>query len=342
MKKIMMILMVIMFAFTCVGGSVFILADIPAAVQEDKDKNASEDSGDNETSTTASGYWSSSSYYASSFEGGTGTSSDPYLISNAEQLARLAYLSNSSSYYSSYNSKTYQLTDDIDLSAHYWIPIGLKYAFQGNFYGNYHTIKGMTCYMSSGTDSNYYATADNANSYICALFGKVYGDAAIFNFSLSNVSITTASASMSTKYYKFSAVAGLVLASSDNTPMISNVNLFGNIKSSLTGTATEFLMAGAVCYTEGAVISNVSSYMTMYDSSNMSTSSSSTSICGGIAAFITSESFVIKCAMLGYIDFYGFGGGNTYAGGIVGQLGGSSTLKTSYVTRGGYHTNTSS
>lgn len=331
-----------MFAFTCVGGSVFILADIPAAVQEDKDKNASEDSGDNETSTTASGYWSSSSYYDSSFEGGTGTSSDPYLISNAGQLARLAYLSNSSSYYSSYNSKTYQLTDDIDLSAHYWIPIGLKYAFQGNFYGNYHTIKGMTCYMSSGTDSNYYATADNANSYICALFGKVYGDVAIFNFSLSNVSITTASASMSTKYYKFSAVAGLALASSDNTPMISNVNLFGNIKSSLTGTATEFLMAGAVCYTEGAVISNVSSYMTMYDSSNMSTSSSSTSICGGIAAFITSESFVIKCAMLGYIDFYGFGGGNTYAGGIVGQLGGSSTLKTSYVTRGGYHTNTSS
>ena len=331
-----------MFAFTCVGGSVFILADIPAAVQENKDKNASEDSGDNETSTTASGYWSSSSYYDSSFEGGTGTSSDPYLISNAGQLARLAYLSNSSSYYSSYNSKTYQLTDDIDLSAHYWIPIGLKYAFQGNFYGNYHTIKGMTCYMSSGTDSNYYATADNANSYICALFGKVYGDVAIFNFSLSNVSITTASASMSTKYYKFSAVAGLALASSDNTPMISNINLFGNIKSSLTGTATEFLMAGAVCYTEGAVISNVSSYMTMYDSSNMSTSSSSTSICGGIAAFITSESFVIKCAMLGYIDFYGFGGGNTYAGGIVGQLGGSSTLKTSYVTRGGYHTNTSS
>lgn len=334
--------MIFMFAFTCVGGSVFILADIPAAVQENKDKNASEDSGDNETSTTASGYWSSSSYYDSSFEGGTGTSSDPYLISNAGQLARLAYLSNSSSYYSSYNSKTYQLTDDIDLSAHYWIPIGLKYAFQGNFYGNYHTIKGMTCYMSSGTDSNYYATADNANSYICALFGKVYGDVAIFNFSLSNVSITTASASMSTKYYKFSAVAGLALASSDNTPMISNINLFGNIKSSLTGTATEFLMAGAVCYTEGAVISNVSSYMTMYDSSNMSTSSSSTSICGGIAAFITSESFVIKCAMLGYIDFYGFGGGNTYAGGIVGQLGGSSTLKTSYVTRGGYHTNTSS
>ena len=120
--------MIFMFAFTCIGGSVFILADIPAAVQEDKDKNASEDSGDNETSTTASGYWSSSSYYASSFEGGTGTSSDPYLISNAEQLARLSYLSNSSSYYSSYNSKTYQLTDDIDLSAHYWIPIGLKYA----------------------------------------------------------------------------------------------------------------------------------------------------------------------------------------------------------------------
>ena len=34
----MTILAIILFAFTCVGGSVFYLADIPAAVQEEKNQ----------------------------------------------------------------------------------------------------------------------------------------------------------------------------------------------------------------------------------------------------------------------------------------------------------------
>lgn len=340
MKKIMMILMVVMFAFTCVGGSVFILADLPAAIQEDKDKDSFDDGSDNETNAMASGYWSS--YYSSSFAGGDGSSSKPYLISNAKELARLSYLSNSSSTYADYNSKYYKLTDDIDISEHYWIPIGLKYAFQGQFYGYYHNIKRMTCYMSSATDSNYYATADNANSYICALFGKLYGGAMLFNFSMSNVSITTASVAMSSKYYKFSAVAGLALSSSDDSPMLSNINLFGTIRSSLTGSATEFYMAGVICYGEGIYVSQITNYMSMYDSSSMSTSSSSSSICGGIMAHAASGTNVMDCAMLGYIDFYGFGGGNTYAGGVVGQLAGSSTLQTSYATKGSAYSTASS
>lgn len=68
-----MILMVVMFAFTCVGGSIFILADLPAAIQEDKDKDSFDDGSDNETKVTATNYWDTMTYYrASSFSGGDG------------------------------------------------------------------------------------------------------------------------------------------------------------------------------------------------------------------------------------------------------------------------------
>ncbi len=94
-----------------------------------------------DVSATTSGNWSS--YYASSFAGGSGTSSSPYLISSGAQLARLAYLLDSSSY-ASYNTKSYKLTNDIDLSAHYWSPIGLKNYFSGGFSCNGYVIYGLT------------------------------------------------------------------------------------------------------------------------------------------------------------------------------------------------------
>lgn len=86
------------------------------------------------------GLWTD--YKASSFAGGSGTSSSPYQISNAAQLAYMAYLVNSNT---TYRNKYYQLTADIDLSAHYWYPIGKEnYSFNGTFDGQYHTISNMT------------------------------------------------------------------------------------------------------------------------------------------------------------------------------------------------------
>lgn len=88
----------------------------------------------------ATGLWTD--YKASSFAGGSGTSSSPYQISNAAQLAYMAYLVNSNT---TYRNKYYQLTADIDLSAHYWYPIGKgNYSFNGTFDGQYHTISNMT------------------------------------------------------------------------------------------------------------------------------------------------------------------------------------------------------
>lgn len=320
MKKIMTILAIILFAFTCVGGSVFYLADIPAAVQEEKNKENYDEN--EETNTTASGYWSS--YYASSFAGGTGESDKPYLIETAEQLARMAYLINGSSY-ASYNTKSYELTADIDLSAHYWVPIGNDHDFMGTFYGGYHVIKGMTCYMSSATDSNYKVG--------CALFGNAKQNAEIYSFSMTGISITTASVAFDTsKYYKFAGVVAQLSCDSGSC-MLFNVNIFGTIQSSFSGSPYELLMGGAVGYAQNAGISGIQSYVTIRDSSSSSSSSTRNAYCGGVVGWAASGCSLYGTAMLGYIDFYGLGT-NSGGGGLVGQLSGGAEIKESYAVYG--------
>ena len=85
---------------------------------------------------------------ATGFAGGSGTESDPYLISTGAQLAFLARAINSSNNKKSntYYNKYYKLTNSIDLNGLEWDPIGCYYwdsynsvkycAFQGNFNGN--------------------------------------------------------------------------------------------------------------------------------------------------------------------------------------------------------------
>ncbi len=91
-------------------------------------------------------------YSADSFEKGSGSYTSPYVITNAKQLARMAYLFRYGGGYGKY----FVLENDIDLSAHEWFPIGggeylstternpnNKYYFQGHFNGKGHTVKGL-------------------------------------------------------------------------------------------------------------------------------------------------------------------------------------------------------
>lgn len=89
-------------------------------------------------------------YAADSYAGGTGTQSDPYLISSAEQLAKLAKDVKDGPEISYIREGSYyRLTQDIDLSAHKWYPIGtmlnntINKSFAGFFDGNSRTISGM-------------------------------------------------------------------------------------------------------------------------------------------------------------------------------------------------------
>ena len=111
------------------------------------------------------GVWTD--YAASDFAGGTGTEDDPYKIATAGQLAKL---SNDVSGGTSYQGTFFVLTENIDLSAHRWVPIGLykwtssgttvNKSFQGFLDGNDKTISGM--YVDESNDK-----------YCGGLFGKI-------------------------------------------------------------------------------------------------------------------------------------------------------------------------
>lgn len=116
-------------------------------------------------------YWSDSGIRATSFAGGSGTSSSPYLISTPAQLGYLCYLINSSTS-SSYKSKYYKVTANLDMSDNKWIPIGYSsssYAFTGNFDG-------------AGYWINYMDIEGSYNA--CGLFGYVSGSGTIKNIKM--------------------------------------------------------------------------------------------------------------------------------------------------------------
>ena len=98
-------------------------------------------------------------YAAADFAGGTGTEADPYQIATAEQLAKL---SKDVSEGNEYQGMFFKLTENIDLSSHRWIPIGIsKWEldetttdrwFEGFVDGNNKTIRGLI--VDERTDKN--------------------------------------------------------------------------------------------------------------------------------------------------------------------------------------------
>lgn len=116
------------------------------------------------------GVWTD--YAADSFESGSGTQADPYVIATAEQLAKLAVDVNSGVDSVSHTGEYFVLSGNIDLSAHRWRPIGdgaadrSFHAFQGHFDGKGHTITGL--YVDESIE-----TAKDGLSYNAGLFGNV-------------------------------------------------------------------------------------------------------------------------------------------------------------------------
>ena len=110
--------------------------------------------------STPSGLWSNN---ADTDWGSNYAESNEFYISTAAQLAQFAYMVNNSS--KQFSGKTVRLIADIDLSAHYWVPIGYKEAraFAGTFDGQGHTVSG-TCFTSAGS----FPTSGNV---FCGIFG---------------------------------------------------------------------------------------------------------------------------------------------------------------------------
>ena len=192
---------------------------------------------------TNSGYWTDAGNYATSFAGGSGTESDPYLISTPQQLARLAYLINGSSS-SSYRSLYYEQTTNLNMSAYWWDAIGTSsYYFGGKYNGGGFTIAGL--YTEAGTTSSY--------SYQ-GLFGYIKGTTSNFA-EIHDVGIIDSNIQ---GYQYIGGIAGYAISSSTitncyNTGSVSGNNQVGGIAGhALSSTITN-------CYNTGSVIGSASS-----------------------------------------------------------------------------------
>ncbi len=102
---------------------------------------------------------------ADGFEGGSGSSNDPYLIADGSQLAYLArQLAMGNESYSA-DGVCYKLTANIDLNNEPWSPIGSKNnisgieepacAFRGNFFGDGKIIKNLRINAVNGYSTGY-------------------------------------------------------------------------------------------------------------------------------------------------------------------------------------------
>ncbi len=190
------------------------------------------------TGNAISGEWTS---YTSAFSG-SGTESRPYLIASAGNLAYLASQVNSGT---TYSGSYFRQTANIDLSAHYWVPIGNNSNdFQGTYDGDGHTISNMT-------------TIEGEYS---GLFGYI-NDATIQNLGIENSTIKAYSSS-------YAYAGGIVGATGRST--ITNCYNTGSVSATRATGSSSYAYAGGIagecssptisnCYNTGSVTATASS-----------------------------------------------------------------------------------
>ena len=253
----------------------------------------------NKNAQAAVSYWTNSSYRASSYAGGTGTSSNPYKITNGKELALMAYHVNN---FSGYASKYYSLQNNVSLVAPdkngnqlVWEPIGTSNIFTGTFLGNGHTISGL--YISE-TTSNY-----------AGLFGQVSG----------KVESLRVEGTITLK--KNIQYVGGIIAKKTGT----------NTVSKLTSNVNIMLSEGTVCYYVGGVVGyNSNSTVSQCMSLGKIIGYADDYECyGGIVGF--SSGVISDCYNKGDVDGELFYDGNNgvgcnYVGGIAGKIE-STTIK---------------
>ena len=100
-----------------------------------------------------SGNWSD--YKATGYDSGKGTEAEPYIIKTAEQLAYFAARVTSGQD----RTACFKLGANIDLSDHFWVPIGKTATddgnnFSGTFDGDGYVISGMTIKWEAASSGN--------------------------------------------------------------------------------------------------------------------------------------------------------------------------------------------
>ena len=186
-KKVSLIFVSIFLMLGIVCGALVYNADT-LFLTSTSESTQDEEKKDEETKIQASGNWID--YAKNNRPSGSGTYSSPYLISSAQTFANYMFMVNEGYHNSDskllYKESFARLTADIDLSAHYWTPIGNgNNIYAGNFDGNGHTISGLTIsYNSSNLPKGILGIYNGIG-----LFGLVSGSS-IYNFTLTNSQIS--------------------------------------------------------------------------------------------------------------------------------------------------------
>ena len=258
------------------------------------------------TGESAPNWLSDPDFYDTEWEG-SGTEADPFLISSAEELAGLSYMikTGGTDYvinemmgaYCYYSGVYFKQTANIDLSAHYWEPIGGMNdsgdmaAFGGVFDGNGFTISGLNCFGGVGSSNP-----------MQALFGMVSGSSDTNLAVLKNINLANS----------------LIMAFGDYMPAgLSVYTVYAQIDNCANGASVMGAMAGG--------ITTMAMFSTISNSYNYGTlTGMGEGMLGGIVAGSTMDVTITNCYNLGTLT-----GTTMCAGGIYGMPMESSSISIS-------------
>ncbi len=184
--------------------------------------------------------WDGSS--ASSFRFGSGTSAEPYLITNAKELAYLATQVNGGT---SYDGTYFELIADIDLNNLEWTPIGdYENSFKGVFNGAGHTIANAIISLPTSMPTS-------VTSY--GIFGSI-GDSTnkttIKNLQLDNINIElnaqgTTGTNNTAKGYNIGIVTGTIFNNAEiKNVIVNNSSILDNYAITLSSNTNQFFIGG--------------------------------------------------------------------------------------------------
>ena len=148
MKRFLICLFSFLFIGCSIAGGAVLLSNSSYSDEYRGGDSSNSENDVTKNAPTNEDFWTDEGNYATSFAGGDGTIRNPYQIATAGQLAYLAYLLSDTTN-EEYASLYYILTSNIDLSEHYWTPIGTGTFFSGDFDGDYHSITGLFVDSSS-------------------------------------------------------------------------------------------------------------------------------------------------------------------------------------------------
>ncbi len=311
-KKIVMLFVSIFMVLGIVCGSLFISADTLFSSTTETSQSKEEDK---QVKIQATGNWMD--FATKNRPGGEGTYSNPYTISTAQQLADFMNMVNNAVYNTDTQLKYYdsyaKLTADIDLSEHYWTPIGLgDNTFRGNFDGNGHCISGI--YLDS---QHFDKKATSKLLYPIGLFG------AVSNATIKNLEISDSTITAKREEYAIFCMGSVVGYAAGNLTL-DNIIVGSSVKINLTGkfnASSSLAFASYVCLGGQVGITESLTATNCHNFGSFKIEDASLVSFGGVVGNVASKLNVSYCTNFSsisstvYSSLYTFG-----FGGIIGSV----------------------